>query len=161
MKPLLLGEAPSKAGDRYHGFPLSGAPATRICQLMGWDTGGEAPYWTLREHFDTLNAVERFADAYPWRVETARSRWRAYRAENPGDLIVVALGRRAADAIGIGDGFLFGEWQGGPDGHGYVEKVAAPHTSGRSRIMNEQNTRDLLVEILTRAEEKARAAQVS
>lgn len=54
-RPLLLGEAPSRAGDRFYMVPLSGNPAVRICRIMGWDTGGEAAYWTLVEHFETLH----------------------------------------------------------------------------------------------------------
>lgn len=33
--PLLIGENPSKSGDRYHDFPLSGAVAERLCGLAG------------------------------------------------------------------------------------------------------------------------------
>lgn len=149
MKPLLLGEAPSKAGDRYHMVPLSGNPAELICRLMGWSYDGAA-YWTLTEHFDTLNTIERYADAYPWSTVRARERWAAWRAEHPGDLVVVALGRKAANAIGV-KGTEWGEWDGGPDGHGYLQRVAAPHTSGRSRIMNSPAIRGLLTETLRSA----------
>jgi hypothetical protein len=34
-KPLLIGEAPSRSGDRYWMFQLSGAVAQTLCELAG------------------------------------------------------------------------------------------------------------------------------
>jgi hypothetical protein len=35
MLPLLVGEQPSRTGDRFHEFPLSGAVAQTLCQMAG------------------------------------------------------------------------------------------------------------------------------
>lgn len=153
-RPLLLGEAPSRAGDRFYMVPLSGNPAVRICRIMGWDTGGEAAYWTLVEHFETLNTIRRFADAEPWSAVRARERWNTHlrerRRSDRSDLVVVCLGRRAAAAVGIG-AWEVGDWVKVPGG---VEAVAAPHTSGRSRLWNDPETEFTMRRVL--AEEEAR-----
>lgn len=157
-RPLLLGEAPSEAGDRYHAFPLSGSPATRICRLMGWALEGAA-YWTLIEHFETLNAIERWADAEPWSTVRARMRWNAYRAERgpSAPRVVVALGRRAAYAAGLPDGLSWGTWVelAWPVGGRYAVTVI-PHTSGRSRVWNDPATKGLVFRVLTESIERAK-----
>jgi hypothetical protein len=150
--PLLLGEAPSKQGDRYHAFPLSGAPAQRICRLMGWEPDGAA-YWTLVEHFQTLNAIERHADAYPWSAQKARERWGAWLLENCGEgrLTVVCVGRKAAAAVGLSDGVSWGQWRA----FMAYDATVLPHTSGRNRVWNEPGTAELWRRVLTEAIERA------
>lgn len=156
-RPLLLGEAPSKAGDRFYMFPLSGNPAVRICRLMGWEVKGAA-YWTLIDHFETLNAIERHADAYPWSTARSKARWREWlRAERlkPDEtLVVVCLGRKAAAAVGLHDVHPFGSWTK----MGRVQVTVCPHTSGRSRLWNEPSTAQLVKKILTEAAEFAAAS---
>lgn len=77
--PILLGEAPSKQGDRFHHFPLSGRPARVLCEAAGippqpdGSTHGRWT-WALYEHFECRNLIERYADATPWRVGPARNR---------------------------------------------------------------------------------------
>lgn len=81
-RPILLGEAPSRVGDRFHMFPLSGRPAQVLCGLAGippQDGGTRYGRWTwaLYEHFDCRNLIDRYADAEPWSVPVARDRARA------------------------------------------------------------------------------------
>lgn len=163
-RPLLLGEAPSEKGDRFHAFPLSGNPAVRICKIMGWETGGAA-YWTLIEHFDTLNAIERFADAYPWSRQRAQRRWGEYLLDRykapdfrdvpPEKLVVVCLGRKAEGAVHDGAEAPVGVWRQ----RGNLEFVVAPHTSGRSRLWNDPETKHVLESILREALTRARATE--
>lgn len=128
--PLLLGEAPSKQGDRYHAFPLSGRPARVLCEAAGIPPQPEGSTygkwtWSLYEHFDCRNLIERYADATPWRVPTARDHARAILAElrdrDPDDAptpdalgytptaedfpppvpVIVCLGRRVQKAMAL------------------------------------------------------------
>jgi hypothetical protein len=81
-RPILLGEAPSKGGDRYHSFPLSGRPARVLCELAGIPPQpGGSTYgrwtWALYERFNCCNIIDRYADAVPWSASRARDRARA------------------------------------------------------------------------------------
>lgn len=76
-RPLLLGEAPSRTGDRYYRFPLSGAVAERTCRLAGIAPQPEGSRygvwtWALYDHFECHNVFRRYADATPWSVPSAR-----------------------------------------------------------------------------------------
>lgn len=78
-RPILLGEAPSKAGDRYHHFPLSGRPARVLCELAGIPPQAEGSTygrwtWALYDHFECSNVFDRYAQATPWSVPAARER---------------------------------------------------------------------------------------
>lgn len=155
--PLILGEAPSKSGDRFHDFPLSGAPAKRICDLMGWEVPvEEAHYWTLTSHFETLNVVERFADATPWDKGLAQRRVETYfmqrAAAGQRPKVIVCLGRNAASALSVPHRRKWGEWED----RALYSVVVAPHTSGRSRLWNHPDTERLMKAILTEAEERAK-----
>lgn len=135
-------------------FPLSGAPATRICRLMGWEHNGDPYYWTLIEHFETLNAIERHGDAYPWSTLRARERWMKWliaeeRSREP--LVVVCLGRKAETALGLTPR-AWGEWFE----VGLLQAVTIPHTSGRSRVWNDPETESMVKRVLTEAIERAR-----
>ena len=141
---MCLGEAPSKAGDRYWMVPLSGRPAQVLCEAA-WlpREGNEAWYWTLTRHFETLNAIERFADAYPWSAPRARERWTRWLLEqpdgrmppgNPPTLVVVCVGRKAADAIGLAADYPWFRWTL----YGLMYVTVIPHTSGRNRVLNDE-----------------------
>lgn len=144
--PLILGEAPSRAGDRYHAFPCSGAIGKRLCEFAGIEPDVEGSaygkyYWPLRDRFDCLNVIERHADAYPWSVVRARERWTRYLLTRPAAeqrelLTVVALGRRAADAMGYhGDWFKWLEV-------GLLRVAVIPHPSGKNLIYNDPSARE-------------------
>ncbi len=154
--PLLLGEAPSRVGDRYHNFPLSGAIGKRLCEFAGIEPDEKGSkygryYWPLREHFDCINAIERYEDAYPWHVEVARERVRRYLEEEgeEGPMVVVALGTKAFDAVaGIrGRGTDWGEWIQ----VGIMRVVMLPHPSARNLLYNNPKMRDLAGRILREA----------
>lgn len=101
--PLLVGEAPSKVGDRYHAFPLSGRPAEVLCKLAGIPPEPEGSRygkwtWALYSKFTCRNVFERHADATPWRAPEARGRAiELLTAEQPR--VVVCLGRRVQAAV--------------------------------------------------------------
>lgn len=69
MKPLIVGEMPSRSSDRYWAFPLSGAVAQTLCQMAGIipvaDKGSRYDRWTnaLYGNFDCVNALNRYR---PW-----------------------------------------------------------------------------------------------
>lgn len=121
MKPVLLGEAPSKGGDRYHHFPLSGRPARVLCEAAGIPPQPEGSTygrwtWALYEEFDCRNLIDRYAQASPWRVPYARERAAELLADLKAEalaqadkiaeevqappVVLVCLGRKVQAAIG-------------------------------------------------------------
>lgn len=135
-RPLLLGEMPSKRGDEFYMFPLSGSPATRLLKWAGIEKPrGEAAYWTLIEHFETMNAQERYTARFD--LAAARRRWTEYLlCEVPVGVpqTVVCLGRNAQGTIGtIRPGYF--EWEE----VGSLRYVSTPHPSGRNRYWNDEN----------------------
>lgn len=95
-RPFLIGEAPSKRGDAYHRFPLSGPPARVLCQLAGippQDGGTTYGRWTwaLYDHFRCRNLFDRYADATPWSAPRARDRARALLAPLEAERVTSAV----------------------------------------------------------------------
>lgn len=135
-RPLLLGEMPSEAGDRYHMVPLSGSPAARLSVWAGLKREGtEAWYWTLTRAFDTMNAQERYAPKFD--LPAARERWTAYLMEEENyrkPVVVICLGRWAQKAIGATEA---GEWFYWYQA-GLLTFVTIPHPSARNRLWNEK-----------------------
>lgn len=152
--PLLLGECPSKAGDRYHDFPLSGAVGRTLCQFAGIDPEPEGSrfgrfYWALRERFDAANAIERWTEKWDGNVARARvSRLLADRRNGSGPRTVVCLGRRAAAAVGLPPNAPWGGWYL-LDGN--VRAVVIPHPSGRNLVLNDPEMRELAGRVLHQA----------
>lgn len=146
--PLLLGEAPSRTGDRYHMFPLSGAVARTLCTLAGIPpVEGGTRYgqwtWALYDRFECDNLFERYADATPWSAPQARLRWEGLRDEAiSGEGLwpaVVCLGRRVQAAVTpITAGLPFHEWRYAPT----TSFVTIPHPSGLNRLLNEWAERE-------------------
>jgi hypothetical protein len=98
VKPLLVGEMPSRSGDRYWRFPLSGAVAQTMCKMTGippMEEGSRYGRWTwaLYEHFDCIDAIERYSK---WDSEVAAAR--LLEKIEPEREVVVLLGRRAQTA---------------------------------------------------------------
>jgi uracil-DNA glycosylase len=66
-RPILVGEMPSRTGDRYWRFPLSGKVGVRLATWAGLEQLAPAPgqtfygrrYWALRQVFDVVNVRER------------------------------------------------------------------------------------------------------
>lgn len=152
VRPLLLGECPSQAGDRYHAFPLSGAIGKRLCQWAEIQPKKDGTkygqwYWALLDHFDCVNTIERYDDSVPWKPEIARARVWHYLDENPTDT-VVALGIRAFDALAPNlRGQAWGEWARSAG----RSVVVIPHPSGRCRLYNDPEMRDLASRVLKEA----------
>lgn len=155
-KPLLLGEAPSRGGDRYHFFPLSGPPARTLCTLAGISPEPEGSTygrwtWALYERFECRNLFERYAQAEPWSVPRAREQ----ACELEADLrsrVVVCLGRRVQAAIlaavDADRDAAFHEWLTTPDA---TSLVSIPHPSGLNRALNDPAERERCGETLRSA----------
>lgn len=95
-RAILLGEAPSKRGDAYHHFPLSGPPARVLCQLAGippQEDGSTYGRWTwaLYDHFRCRNLFERYDDATPWSAPAARDRARLLLAELEAERVTTSI----------------------------------------------------------------------
>lgn len=147
--PTLVGESPSRTGDRYHRFPLSGAPARTLCQCAGWPPDGPGTHlrdwtWALYARFTTVNVFPRYADATPWSAPAARERAAAivYRAMQEEDqLTFVLLGRRVAAAFDMGDVEPYEIVE--RRSLAYVARlVAIPHPSGRNLLLNSSDERE-------------------
>jgi len=165
MKPLLVGEMPSRSGDRYWEFPLSGAVAQALCQMAGIPPEpNESRYgrwtWALYDRFDCINAIERHQ---PWDVEAAAGALRAqieYTSE-----VVVLLGRRPQEAYvemtrpadSLVEGIDFYQWvvdNNSPTGR--REVVVIPHPSSLNHMYLEPKNKFRAGKILCAAMDKAR-----
>lgn len=170
MLPLLVGESPSRTGDRYHHFPLSGAVAQTLCTLAGIPPlEGESRYgrwtWALYDKFDCVNAVERFpGGAWPCRLAAKT----VAGLIEPQREVVVLLGARARqaydDAREPAAPLLLGrdlfEWvadEASPTGR--REVVCLPHPSGLNRQLNDRRVRVRMGSTLREAMEKAAALE--
>lgn len=163
--PILLGEAPSKSGDRYHMVPLSGAVAETLCKLAGIPPQAEGTRygqwtWALYEHFECHNLIKRYPGplgrgaALP--LYTARPLAVTFAEKNEGRVIVV-LGARLKSLFTIVlDNYIWHDAMVTIGTHGEVHKtpcqiVAIPHPSGLNRMMNDQGHRDRSGQVLREA----------
>jgi uracil-DNA glycosylase len=165
VKPLLVGEQPSRSGDRYYMVPLSGAVAQALCQMAGIPpVTGESRYgrwtWALYEHFDCINAIERHQE---WDVRHAANRLR-HEIEEDRE-VVVLLGNHAREAYAAMtepaaspfDDVGFYEWAvdaSSPTGR--REVVVIPHPSALNRTYNKVNARWRAGLVLQAAIQKAK-----
>lgn len=139
-RPWLIGESPSRTGDRYWRFPLSGAPARTLCQAAGFKPDGDGKNiadwtWALYEKYRTANVFERYRDATPWSAPVARAAAeRRARAIWEGSRVAVLLGRKVGDAFGAGEFFEWEERDG-------IVLCVVPHPSGRNLLMNSRAVR--------------------
>jgi uracil-DNA glycosylase len=141
MSVLLLGEAPSKGGDRYHHFPLSGPPVRVLCTLAGIPPQPDGSTygrwtWALYDHFECRNLFERYRDATPWSAPAARARAVELRSGLTHDAVVL-LGRRVTQAMGCTAEFY--EWfdLACPARTSEARAVSIPHPSGLNRVLND------------------------
>jgi hypothetical protein len=167
MKPLMIGEMPSRSGDRYWEFPLSGTVARTLCRMADIpfdpESDGLARWtWALYEHFDTVNAIERHG---PWDSAIAAQR---LRDEIEADReVVVLLGRRPQSAYcsmqhPVRNTLLtklpFYQWRVdmlAPTAR--REVVVIPHPSALNRIYEEPRERARAGKTLREAIDKAAA----
>jgi uracil-DNA glycosylase len=146
MKPLILGEAPSKTGDSYWQFPLSGEVGRRLHQMAGLPvhTGGSTYgryYWPLTEEFDLINVIERYpgpgrgsgAD-FPRRQALAGLNRLISEGQLPPGRVVVCLGRRVLKLLVPGE-LPFYTWV--KLGSGQLI-AGIPHPSGLTRNYNDK-----------------------
>jgi len=167
--PLLLGEAPSKSGDRYWQFPLSGAVGERLCRVAGIEPQESGTrygrwYWSLVEHFECRNLMERYPGplgkgaAFP--AGQALAALQELLPEIRGRVVVV-LGARLGSMFGIYPGPGFYEWH--KVMHLSGERVdlmvaSIPHPSGLNHLYNDPATyergRAVLQEAMRRAAEQ-------
>lgn len=125
--------------DRYHRFPLSGAPARTLCRAAGWEPDGP-PHelgswtWALYARFRTRNVFRRYANATPWSLPKAREQALTLLTDMPddGSAVAVLLGRRVAAAFGL-ERLPFFRWERTLSGM----FVVVPHPSGRNHLMND------------------------
>lgn len=154
-RPLILGEAPSRSGDKHWRFPLSGAVGERLCTWAGLEpeVGGSRYghfYWPLRKAFELRNLIERWpggqglGSAFP--MPEARMAWEGLMPSLRGRVVVLLGARLAATAqLRLHD---WGRWQF-PLWCGAV--VAIPHPSGLNRLYNATEMHDLASATLRQA----------
>jgi hypothetical protein len=98
MKPLLIGDMPTRSTDRYWETPLSGRAAQAMCQIAGFPpelVDGHFEPWTeaLYKRFDCVNAIERYEK---WSLEKATERLKDL--IEPERETVVLIGPRVREA---------------------------------------------------------------
>lgn len=99
MKPLLVGDQPTRAGDQYWSQPLSGVFARTLCRIA--DLGGPSSRdaldgWTktLCEHFICVNAQQRYG---AWNSTAAAAR--LSQVVMPKHEVCVLFGRKVQQAF--------------------------------------------------------------
>jgi hypothetical protein len=129
-------------------LPLSGRPARVLCECAGIPPQEGSVWsrytWALYERFECTNLIRRYEESTPWPRVAARDA--ASRLMGGSDAaVIVCLGRRVGDAFGF-HGVEYGDWTTGSR-----PIVVAPHPSGRSRLLNAAESRQLLGRILRQA----------
>jgi hypothetical protein len=164
-QPLLLGEAPSRTGDRYYRFPLSGSPAKLVCDLLSIRYSRaqyDGPWWQVREHFEVANLIERYPGpqgrgaAFP--IGPAREAWAELWPTLSGR-VVVLLGARLPGVAGVwadeGESVFHQWWQvwssSGVTLPEAATIVAIPHPSGLNRMYNDPAEREKTAATLRQA----------
>jgi uracil-DNA glycosylase len=175
-RPFLLGEAPSRSGDRYYRFPLSGAVGQRLAEWAGLEPDKSGTrygrwYWPLNSAFELRNLLERYPGSMPGGgaalpMIPARCAWARLLPDLSGR-VVVLLGARLRDMARAPR--EFGVWGPGvplrqpglEEGYGLedgvsMQVVAIPHPSGLNRSYNDPAQEALASRVLREA--LARAA---
>jgi len=131
VKPLLIGEAPSK--NEVTETPLEGRVGRRLAELAGLS------YAAYLEHFDRVNLLHVRQDTKEkgFEFDLAAAREEAKRLRQSGvlrDRPVVLLGHRVADAFGVRLTMKY--FHGCPSGQGGMLWLM-PHPSGLNRWYND------------------------
>jgi len=173
--PILLGEAPSRTGDRYHMFPLSGRVAETLCSMADIPPmAGESRYgqwtWALYDRFECMNLIERWpgaqgsGSAFPMAVARAAL---VDRLPEIDGRVVVLLGSRLPRLLMPEDTTeTFYRWEvatpqaRAEDGEVVYQArpttmCAIPHPSGLNRMYNAPAERERVGAILRQAMEYA------
>jgi hypothetical protein len=98
VKPLLVGDMPMRASDRYFALPLSGVPARTLCRVAGISgpsSRNDLAGWTqlLYEHFECMHAIKRHSK---WDHEEATRRMGHFIVSRHE--VVVLFGRKVQKA---------------------------------------------------------------
>jgi hypothetical protein len=98
MKPLLVGDMPTRASDRYFSLPLSGVFARTLCRIAGISgpsSRNDLAGWThlLYEHFECVHAIKRHS---AWDHDMAVHRL-SYKIDSRHE-VVVLFGRKVQKA---------------------------------------------------------------
>lgn len=166
MKPLLVGDHPTRAGDRYWSQPLSGVFARHLCRIAGWEgpsSRNALAAWTdaLHERFECINAHQRFPYG-GWNPHMAAGR--LSQAINITHEVVVLLGPKTQAAyVGMTfpaespvEGLELFEWivdPNSPSGRREVVVLPAPaKISSYARIPEQRRS---ISRVLNEAIEKA------
>jgi len=127
MKPLIIGEAPSK--NQQLEQPIEGRIGLRLASMAGL---------TLPEflyHFDRVNLLHHRQDTaaheFQFDIEAAKGEAAALKTTFKSDQIVILLGLRVADAFYAHHDYFVQQMIGGAD----VRVV--PHPSGINRWWND------------------------
>jgi uracil-DNA glycosylase len=174
-RPLLLGEAPSRSGDQYWRFPLSGAVGKRLAEWSDLtpEPGGTQYgrwYWPLCEVFEPRNLLERWPGAQgrgaAFPLELAGPAWDGLLPTLQGR-VVVLLGARLRALVGLPR--EFGVWAPGVSEHrskmcadevltpeGIAVTIAAiPHPSGLNSAYDDPANARLARRVLREARDRA------
>lgn len=153
MKPLIVGEAPSRTGDKYWIFPMSGLISQRFCEWADIPPLEEGTrfgryYWALREQFDLQNLLPHYPGP-GWPADQVVPAVEALKPELKGRAVVLC-GRRLAGSLGLGDTVR----------HAFISVHGAEvawiyHPSGRTRQYNSPAERAAAGNTLKRAMELA------
>jgi len=133
VKPLLIGEAPSKNEDPYAIVPLGGRVGRRLAACAG------LPFCEFLERFDRINLLEVRQDTkekgFEFDLPAARIKaaalWDEWHAGPPRT--VIFLGRRVARSFGFGSMTLFSPVTLGTQ----IAMYQMPHPSGVNRWWND------------------------
>lgn len=153
MKPLIIGEAPSKSGD---GRPFSGRSGDRLKQLMGVGS-----YDELTGYFELRNLCRQefsqSAAKYTARLTLIDIRKRLIRSRNrpkrlydpsPHDSChILMCGRKVQTAFGV-QGELFTEYV--PPGFVDIHLWVFPHPSGLNRYWNDHHRVEVAKQFIRR-----------
>jgi hypothetical protein len=168
MKPLLVGDHPTRAGDRYWTQPLSGVFARNLCRIAGWDgpsSRDDLATWTevLYERFVCINASQRFPHGG---LNVSMAAGRLSQVINLKHEVVVLLGPKVQQAyVGMTfpaesplDGAELFQWTVDPNSPtGRREVVVLPAPAKIASCARISGQRQVIARILNEAIEKADA----
>ena len=145
MKPLIIGEGPSKYGDPSR--PIGGRIGRRLAALSGVDSA------TFAQQFSKMNLL----DTWPGqsgkgsKFDAARARESAQRSGRRlrRGRIVILLGKRVAEAFGIEP--VYFDRQSLRDADAFV----VPHPSGVNRWYNVSSNRRKMRAFMMRVAERS------
>jgi uracil-DNA glycosylase len=150
LKPLLVGEAPSKNEETPK--PLEGRIGRRLAKFA------DVPFEEYLELFDRINLLPLRQDTaekgFQFDIEVAKQNAKKLRAEQPERRHVILLGKRVAEAFELPLRY-FEEMR---DDHIYV---IIPHPSGINRWYNEPRNLTEVQMFMRSLVEQARAVGAS